>query len=485
MYLGLDIGTSSVKGILIDGGQRILASATAPLKLSRPNPGWSEQRPEDWWKAANGVVAALRKARPKAIAAVDGIGLSGQQHGATLLDDKGRVLRPAILWNDARAFAECEVIESSEPRARDITGNRVLAGFTAPKLLWIKRHEPAIFGKVAKVLLPKDYVRYRMTGDFASDMSDSAGTSWLDVAGRQWSEAMLDATSMRRAQMPELFEGTDATGRLTPAVARAWGMAKRPVVAGGGGDNAASACGMGVVKPGTAFLSLGTSGVIFVSNGRFLPNADRAVHAFCHAVPGTWHQMGVILSAAASLEWLAGVLRTPAPKLSGALGRRLDAPSPALFLPYLSGERTPVADSRVRGVFMGLGHESDARILTHAVMDGVAFAFRDCLEALTAAGTRIGRVMAVGGGSKSPMWLSIIATALDLAIDLPRAGDFGGAFGAARLGMIAATGQPFASVCTPPRIARTVTPVRGARASYDEQYRRYVQVYPAIREIMR
>jgi xylulokinase len=483
MYHGLDIGTSGVKAILIDQRQRIIASATSPLKVSRPKPGWSEQAPEDWWKACTAAVKALAKQKPKAVAAVEGIGLSGQQHGATLLDKGDKVLRPAILWNDARSFAECRDIEEREPNARRIAGNIPLAGFTAPKLVWVKKHEPRIFDKVAKVLLPKDYVRLRMTGEHASDMSDSSGTFWLDVARRAWSDELLSATDMSRDQMPKLYEGTEATGRLTAQVAKAWGMPKRPVVAGGGGDNPASACGIGAVKPGEAFVSLGTSGVLFVSNARFMPNAARAVHAFCHAVPGAWHQMGVILSATASLEWLAGLLKTPAPKLTAALGKTLSGPSPALFLPYLSGERTPVADAQIRGLAMGIGHETDAKILTHAVLDGVAFAFRDSLEALKAAGTDVKRVMAVGGGTRSELWLKIIATALDLPVDVPADGDFGGAFGAARLGLIAATGADFTSVCTTPRIARTIKPETKARAAYEAAYGRYIQIYPAIREI--
>ena len=485
MYLGLDFGTSSVKGVLIDARQKIIATASAPLTVSRPRPGWSEQNPHDWWKACNSVVTALSKMKPKAVAAVEGIGLSGQQHGATLLDAGGKVLRPCILWNDARSFAECQDIEDREPRAREISGNIPLAGFTAPKLVWVKKHEPKIFGKVATVLLPKDYIRFRMTGDSASDMSDSSGTYWLDVAKRTWSDTLLGATDMTAAQMPKLYEGTEATGRLTPAVAKAWGMPKRPVVAGGGGDNAAAACGIGAISDNAALVSIGTSGVMFVSNDRFRPNAARAVHAFCHAVPGTWHQMGVILSAAGSLEWLAGVLGTPAPKLTSALGTKLTGPSPALFLPYLSGERTPVADAQVRGLIMGLGHESDRKVLTHAALDAVAFAFRDSLEALKDAGTEVKRVTAVGGGSKSELWLKIIATALGVPVDLPAAGDVGGAFGAARLGLIAATGEDYAKILTAPKTARTIKPEPRARDAYEAQYRRYTQIYPAIKEIYR
>jgi xylulokinase len=483
VFLGLDFGTSSVKGVVIDERQRILATATAPLKVSRPQPGWSEQNPDDWWKAAGRVVGQLRKAKPKAAAAIEGIGLSGQQHGATLLDKDGRVLRPCILWNDARSFRECRDIMEREPGAVAHAGNIPLAGYTAPKLVWVAKHEPDVFAKVAKVLLPKDYVRYRMTGAFASDMSDSAGTFWLDIRNRQWSDMLLAASGMRRDQMPDLYEGTDATGRLTPAVAKAWGMPKRPVVAGGGGDNAASACGIGAVTDGAGFISIGTSGVMFVSNNRFSPNAGKMVHAFCHAVPGTWHQMGVILSATASLEWLAGILRTPAPVLVKALGQKLRGPSSALFLPYLSGERTPVGDAEVRGLMMGLGHETDRNALTHAVLDAVAFAFRDSLEALRAGGATISRLMAVGGGTKSNLWMKIMATVLDMSIDLPAAGDVGGAFGAARMGLVAATGADYREVFTQPKVARTILPDKAARAAYDAHYRRYIKLYPAIKEI--
>lgn len=485
MYLGLDIGTSSVKGVLIDDRQEIVASATSPLKVSRLHEGWSEQAPADWWKATQKVVALLKKAKPKAVAAVEGIGLSGQQHGATLIDKADKVLRPAILWNDARSFAECVEFESREPKSREISGNIAMAGFTAPKLLWVKKHEPKTFEKVAKVLLPKDYVRLCMTGDYASDMSDSAGTLWLDVAKRRWSEELMAASDMRREQMPKLYEGSEATGRLSPAIAKAWGMPKHPVVAGGGGDNAASACGMGAVKPGAAFISLGTSGVLFVSNDRFRPNTKGAVHAFCHAVPDTWHQMGVVLSATASLEWLASILKTPAPKLTQKLGDKISGPSSAMFLPYLSGERTPVADAQARGILMGLGHETDANVLTHAVLDGVAFAFRDCLEALKAAGTSVERVTAVGGGSRSELWLKIIATVLNIPVDVPMDGDFGGAFGAARLGLIAATGASVPSVCRAPKTAKTISPNAKLRGAYEETYHRYAKLYSATREINR
>jgi xylulokinase len=483
MYLGLDFGTSSVKGVLMDAKQKIIATASSPLKVSRPHSGWSEQKPEDWWSAAGKVVAQLKKMKPKAVAAVEGIGLSGQQHGATLVDKDGKALRPCILWNDARSFKECEEIMAGEPQAVSHSGNIVLAGYTAPKLVWVRKHEPKVFDKVAKVLLPKDYIRLRMTGDYASDMSDSSGTYWLDIKNRKWSDLLLKASGMRRDQMPDLFEGTDATGRLTSSVAKAWGMPKRPVVAGGGGDNAASACGIGAVTDGAGFLSIGTSGVIFVSNDQFSPNASKMVHAFCHATPGTWHQMSVILSATASLEWLTGILQTPAPQLTKALGTKLKGPSSSLLLPYLSGERSPVGDAQIRGAMLGIAHETDRNTLTHAVLDGLAFAFRDNMDALREGGAKINRLMAVGGGTKSELWLKIIATVLGVPIDLPAAGDVGGAFGAARMGMVTATGADFRKVFTKPKIARSILPDKAAQAAYQDQYQRYLKIYPAIREI--
>jgi xylulokinase len=483
MYLGLDFGTSSVKGVLMDARQKIIAMASSPLKVQRPHAGWSEQNPEDWWKAAGKVIAQLKAMKPKAVAAVEGIGLSGQQHGATLIGKDGKPLRPSILWNDARSYRECEDIMSGTPEVIQHSGNIVLAGYTAPKLLWVKKHEPKVFDKVAKVLLPKDYIRLRMTGDYASDMSDSSGTYWLDIANRKWSELLLKASGMRRDQMPGLFEGTEATGRLSASVAKAWGMPKRPVVAGGGGDNASSACGIGAVNDGAGFMSLGTSGVMFVSNDTFSPNAGKYVHAFCHAVPNTWHQMCVIVSATASLEWLSGVLQAQAPALTKALGTKVKAPSSALFLPYLSGERTPVGDAQIRGLMMGLGHETDRNAMTLAVLDAIAFAFRDSADALRDGGAKFNRLMAVGGGTKSELWMKIMATVLGVPIDLPVSGEVGGAFGAARMGLVAATGADFHTVFTKPKVAKSFTPEKSAVAAYEDQYQRYTKIYPAIKEI--
>ncbi|MEK1900764.1 MAG: xylulokinase, partial [Rhizobium sp.] len=434
MYLGLDLGTSGVKAMLIDDDQKIIGSANGSLDVSRPHSGWSEQEPAHWVRATEEAVAGLKAKHPKELAAVKGIGLSGQMHGATLLDASDKVLRPCILWNDTRSYIEAAALDA-DPRFRKLTGNIVFPGFTAPKLAWVAKNEPEIFAKVAKVLLPKDYLRLWLTGEHISEMSDSAGTSWLDTGKRAWSPELLAATNLDEKQMPTLVEGTEQGGKLRGELASAWGISGDVVVAGGAGDNAASACGMGTVSDGAAFVSLGTSGVLFAANAAYLPKPESAVHAFCHALPNTWHQMGVILSATDALNWHSSVTGKSAADLTGELGESLKAPTGVTFLPYLSGERTPHNDAVIRGAFIGLEHESSRVVLTQAVLEGVSFAIRDNLEALRSAGTDISRVTAIGGGSRSRYWLASIATALGVPVDLPADGDFGAAFGAARLGL--------------------------------------------------
>ncbi|TIP46346.1 MAG: xylulokinase, partial [Mesorhizobium sp.] len=344
MYLGLDLGTSGVKALLIDDGQKVIGAGHGSLDVSRPHPGWSEQDPAHWIEACEAAIAELKASHPKELAAVKGIGLSGQMHGATLLDQSDKVLRPCILWNDTRSHVEAAALDA-DPRYRKLTGNIVFPGFTAPKLAWVKNNEPAIFAKVAKVLLPKDYLRLWLTGEHISEMSDSAGTSWLDVGERRWAPELLAATSLDEKQMPSLVEGTAKAGALRTELASKWGIASGIPVAGGAGDNAASACGMGTVGADHAFVSLGTSGVLFAANASYLPNPESAVHTFCHALPNTWHQMGVILSATDSLNWLSEITGKSAGDLTGELGDTLKAPTGVTFLPYLSGERTPHNDS--------------------------------------------------------------------------------------------------------------------------------------------
>lgn len=482
MYLGIDLGTSGVKALLMSSDQEVIASATSPLEVQRKRTGWSEQDPAEWIRATEDAIGQIKAEQGEALAAVKGIGLSGQMHGATLLDRSDKVLRPCILWNDTRSHREAAELDA-DPRFRKITGNIVFPGFTAPKLVWVKRHEPEVFASTARVLLPKDYLRLWLTGERISDMSDSAGTGWLNVAERGWSNELLEATGLTVEHMPSLVEGTEQAGTLRRELAERWGMSETVVVAGGAGDNAASACGAGTVKPGSAFISLGTSGVLFASNDRYLPNPESAVHTFCHALPRTWHQMGVILSATDSMNWLARITGQSPSDLSAELGEALRAPSPVTFLPYLSGERTPHNDAIIRGSFTGIEAATSKAQLTQAVMEGVAFAFRDNLEALKQAGTKLDRVMAAGGGSRSTYWLKAIATALNLPIDVPTGSDRGAAFGAARLGLIAATGADAVSVCEPPPLASAIEPETSLSGAFEEAYHRFRKLYPAIRGV--
>jgi xylulokinase len=476
MFLGLDFGTSAVKALLVDGAQSVIGSASVPLSVSRPAPGHSEQDPQAWWQAMLDAVDALGGEHAQALSAVQGIGLSGQMHGAVLLDKFGHVLRPAILWNDVRSGAECADLEDAFPALREVTGNIAMPGFTAPKLLWVRKHEPAVFDRVAVVLLPKAYIRYRLTGEMIEDMSDASGTLWLDVGARDWSDAALTATFLSRRAMPRLVEGNAPAGCLDAVLAGRWRMARPPVVAGGAGDNAAGAVGLSAIRPGDAFVSLGTSGVLFATTERFRPNAQAAVHAFCHAVPKTWHQMGVTLSAAASLSWWAGVTGRTEAELLTELGEPTVAGA-AVFLPYLGGERTPHNDASVRGAFANLSHDADRRALTQAVLEGVAFSLRDCLDALTASGTRVESADVIGGGSRSRAWIAIIASALGIPLHRLADGETGAAFGAARLARMAVTGESPETVCTPPARAETILPDPALSDAYASRIAHYRHLY--------
>ena len=482
MYLGIDLGTSAVKVIILNEHDQVVAQTSSPLDVNRPKPLWSEQDPEHWWQATELAIAALRQSNNTELQAVKAIGLSGQMHGATLLDAKNQVIRPAILWNDGRSEAQCKTIEANEPNSRTITGNIAMPGFTAPKLVWVKEHEPGNFAKVAKVLLPKDYLRFLMTGDFASDMSDSAGTLWLDVEQRQWSTPMLEACGLTEAQMPKLYEGTQITGYLNTELAERWGMQAVPVIAGGG-DNAAGAAGIGVIHPNEAFLSLGTSGVYFVANESYQPNADSAVHTFCHCIENTWHQMSVILSAASCLSWVTELTGAQDEASLLAEVEKLDfsLPSQVLFLPYLSGERTPHNNPNAQGVFFGLSHDSGAAAMGRAVLEGVAFAFADGQQALMAAGTQIDTVSVIGGGSVSVLWGKILASVLNQPLIYRKGAEVGPAFGAARLAKIGTSSLSAAEICVAGEINTVIDPEPGMSAYYREQHKKYQNLYQSLK----
>ncbi|MBA8200149.1 xylulokinase [Citrobacter freundii] len=435
MYIGIDLGTSGVKAILLNEQGDVVASQTEKLTVSRPHPLWSEQDPEQWWLATDRAVKAL--AQQHSLREVKALGIAGQMHGATLLDNQQKVLRPAILWNDGRCAQECEILENQVPESRGITGNLMMPGFTAPKLLWVQRHEPEIFRQVDKVLLPKDYLRLRMTGEFASDMSDAAGTMWLDVAKRDWSDVMLAACHLTRANMPALFEGSEITGTLLPAVAQAWGMSEIPVIAGGG-DNAAGAVGVGMMNAGQAMLSLGTSGVYFAVSDGFLSKPESAVHSFCHALPERWHLMSVMLSAASCLDWaakLTGLSSVPA--LITAAQQADEQAEPVWFLPYLSGERTPHNNPQAKGVFFGLTHQHGPAELAKAVLEGVGFALADGMDVVHACGVKPASITLIGGGARSEYWRQMLSDISGLQLDYRTGGDVGPALGAARLAQIA------------------------------------------------
>jgi xylulokinase len=464
--------------VLLTEQGAISASGSAALEVSRPAPGFSEQDPEAWWQATVRAVGALPAGERARVRAV---GLSGQMHGATLLDAQNRPLRPAILWNDGRSAEECLELERREPASRAITGNIMMPGFTAPKLLWVARHEPDIFRRTACVLLPKDFVRLRLTGEKVSDMSDAAGTGWLDVGRREWSDAMLAATDLSRAHMPQLVEGSSPSGTLTADAAAALGI-PRVVVAGGGGDNAASAVGLGVVRPGQAFLSLGTSGVLFVVTDRFRPNPERAAHAFCHCLPGRWHQMSVMLSAASTLDWVAQLVgATDLPRLAAQAEAQGLSRHAALFLPYLTGERTPHNDPNCRGVFFGLRPDTTPAELTGAVLEGVALAFADGLEVLTEKSEQPQRQVAdisvTGGGARLPYWGRLIAAALRRPLTYRAGGEVGAALGAARLARLAAGEGSEEEVCTAPPVERVVQPDTALSALLASRRRTFQRLY--------
>lgn len=439
MYIGIDLGTSGVKIILLGEQGQLLASQSEPLPISRPNPLWSEQAPQDWWHATDRAMLAL--GQQHSLQQVKAIGLSGQMHGATLLDDRQRVLRPAILWNDGRSAAQCQALERAVPQSRQITGNLMMPGFTAPKLLWVQQHEPHLFSQIDKVLLPKDYLRWCMTGEFAGDMSDAAGTGWLNVAQRDWSDEMLAACGLSRRHMPQLFEGNQITGQTHTELARRWGMPPVPVVAGGG-DNAAGAIGVGLYQAGQAMLSLGTSGVYFAVSDGFLSNPASAVHSFCHALPDTWHLMSVTLSAASCLDWVCKL--TNVDSVATLLRNVEQAPpaeAPLWFLPYLSGERTPHNNPNAKGAFWGLTHQHGPNDLARAVLEGVGFALADGMDVLHASGLQPSSITLIGGGARSPFWRQMLADISGQRLEYRTGGDVGPALGAARLAQIALNPQ--------------------------------------------
>ncbi len=429
MYLGLDLGTSSLKGVIIDTTGEVLAVGSQAITLQRPQPGWSEQNPADWLMAAEAVLHALHAYLPS----VKSIGLSGQMHGATCLDSQGKVIRPAILWNDTRAFVEADWLDQ-QPITHKITGNLVFPGFTAPKLLWLKNNEPEHFARLAKVLLPKDYLRYWLTGHFISDKSDAAGTAWLDMQNRQWSETMLSLCDLSKAQMPDLVESCQSCATIKTDIAAKFGFQPSVQVAGGAGDNAATAMGLQVEKPGDVFLSLGTSGVVFAVNDAYRPLPESALHTFCYTSPQMWHQMGVTLSATDCLNWLANTLNEEVSVLVDSV--RHSRPGKVLFLPFLAGERTPYNDPDLRVTMTQIAHQTKRHDLVRAALEGVIFSLKESIDLMVKTGTLLENCYLVGGGSRSDIWAQLTADILQTPIIRPCQSEHAAAVGAARLGAL-------------------------------------------------
>jgi xylulokinase len=485
LVLGIDVSTTATKAILIDPAGEVRGIGVAEYDVSMPRPLWSEQDPALWWNAAQTAIRAALQAAGASGADVEAVGLTGQMHGAVLLDGAGEVLRPAILWNDQRTSAECDEIRATVgfERLIAITGNDAITGFTAPKLLWVRRHEPDVWGRLAHVLLPKDYLRLRLTGDYAMDKADGSGTILFDLAARTWSTDLLDDLNLDPSWFPPTLEGPEVTGTITLAAAQATGLAAGTPVVAGGGDQSANAVGVGVVDAGTVALSLGTSGVIFAATDTPLREPHGRVHAFCHAVPGRWYMMSVMLSAAGSLRWFRDAL-APGEAFGELAASATDVEAAAdglFFLPYLSGERSPYPDPAARGAFVGLALRHDRRHMTRAVLEGVAFGLRDGLDLMTEAGTPPpSQIRASGGGMASPLWRQILADVLGAQLATTSTAE-GAAYGAALLAAAGVGWYPTVDATCAALVtaAPAASPGPGA-APYAQAHDHYRDLYPAL-----
>lgn len=484
-YIGIDLGTSAVKLLLVNGDGKVCGSVTNEYPLSFPQPGWSEQRPEDWWDAVVRGVRTLAESVPKD--EIRAIGCGGQMHGLVALDSDDNVLRPAILWNDGRT--EAEVAYLNETIGRDVlsarTANIAFAGFTAPKLLWMQKHEPALFARIAKIMLPKDYINYRLTGVHACDYSDASGMLLLDVQHKCWSKEMLALCGITEAQMPRLYESYAVTGTLTEEAASLLGLSPAVKVVAGAGDNAAAAVGTGTVADGACNISLGTSGTIFIASDKFGVDPNNALHAFAHAT-GAYHLMGCILSAASCNKWFCDeILGTKdyAGEQRMIIDERLGT-NRVFFLPYLMGERSPINDTNARGTFIGLSMDTTRADMVQAVLEGVAFAVRDCFEIAKSLGVPIESSKVCGGGAKSPLWQKILANVLNIRLELPQAEE-GPGYGGAMLAMVGDGAYPTVQACADAlvRTAKVVSPDPAIAARYDAQYRKYRLIYPALKGV--
>jgi xylulokinase len=480
-YLGLDCGTSALKAVLVDRDEQIVATGECSYLPDHPHPLWSEQDPAVWRDAMFAAIGQVRARAPKAFAALRGIGFSGQMHSAVLLGRDDRPTRPAMLHNDTRAHIEARELATKFPELAARVGVKPMAGFTAPKLMWLARREPEIRARVATVLLPKDYLRFVLTGEKRADMSDAAGTWWLDEASRAWSEAALAASGVDLSLVPPLAEGSQRVAGLLPHVAAQLGLPRDVVVAAGGGDAAVGAVGLGAIRPGDAFISLGTASQLIVASDVYRAAPEKLVHSFAHALPQRWFRMAAMLNGAGALAFAARLVGAEVAELEREASQGYAGPGEILFLPYLSGERTPHDDPHARGVAFGLSEASSRVDLTRAVMEGVAFTLADARDCLEAAGDSLGRVGLIGGGARSALWTRMIAAALNREIVRYRGGETGPAFGAARLARLAATGESADALCRAPETLDVTAPEPGLVEAFERRRERFVALYRALR----
>ncbi|MBR0205186.1 MAG: xylulokinase [Clostridia bacterium] len=484
-YIGIDLGTSAVKLLLVNEAGEILHTVSEEYPLYFPHPGWSEQKPADWW---DGCVKGVHKLLTDFDAGkVAGIGVGGQMHGLVALDEQDEVIRPAILWNDGRTAAETEWLntEIGKGRLSELTANIAFAGFTAPKLLWMRNKEPDNFARIARIMLPKDYINYRLTGVHACDFSDASGMLLLDVQNRRWSQEMLDICGMQEAQMPRLFESYEVIGNILPEIAALLGLPESVQVVAGAGDNAAAAVGTGVVGEGGCNISLGTSGTLFISSKSFGVDPHNALHAFCHA-DGGWHLMGCMLSAASCNKWFCeDILNTSnyAAEQAGITEDKLGN-NRVFFLPYLMGERSPINDTDARGCFIGMSMDTTRADLVQAVLEGVAFALRDSFEVARSLGVTIERSFLCGGGAKSPLWRKIFTNVLNIPLDIPQTEE-GPGYGGAMLAMVGTGAYGSVQACTDAlcHVRETVSPDPEIAARYEAQYRKFQKIYPTMKDL--
>ncbi len=486
-FLGIDTSTTSSKALIIDERGEVIAVASSPHTLQTPKPLWSEQDPREWWDAVSASIKSVLEKAGISGESVAAIGLTGQMHGLVLLDESGNVLRPAILWNDQRTQSQCDEIHQIIGREKfiQISGNIALTGFTAPKILWVKENEPEIFAKAKHVLLPKDYIRYKLTGEYAMDKADGAGTVLFNLKSRDWSDEILSALDIPRSWMPKTFEGTEFTGQITKEVAALTGLKEGTPVAAGGGDQAAGAVGVGAVEPGIVGLTVGTSGVVFATTPSALIEPEGRLHAFCHAVPGMWHFMGVMLSAAGSLQWYRDTL-APTTSFDDLLKEAESVPAGSeglQFLPYLSGERTPHPDPLARGAFIGLTLRHSRAHMTRAVLEGVSFGLKDSFTLIQNAGLGvITQVRASGGGTKGALWRQILASVLEAELVTINTTE-GGAYGAALLAGVGAGAWSDVPVACKAsiKITGSTKPEASQMDTYRKGYSLYQELYPTLK----